>query len=37
MEKTDKVMAVSGKAKNVFKFISLVAQYKGEKQLKDIK
>lgn len=33
----DKVIAVSGKAKNVFKFLALIAQFKGEKQLKDLR
>jgi hypothetical protein len=33
----DKVIAVSGKAKNVFKFIALMAQFKGEKKLKDLR
>lgn len=32
----DKVIASSGKAKQVFKFLQLLAQRKGEKTLKDI-
>ena len=33
----EKIIAVSGKAKQVFKFIALVAQVKGEKKLKDLR
>ncbi len=33
----EKIIAVSGKAKQVFKFIALVAQFKGEKKLKDLR
>jgi hypothetical protein len=31
------VIALSGKAKQVFKFLALMAQYKGEKTLKDLR
>jgi hypothetical protein len=31
------VIALSGKAKQVFKFLALMAQFKGEKTLKDLR
>lgn len=33
----EKVIALSGKAKQVFRFLALLAQYKGEKTLKDLR
>lgn len=32
-----KVISLSGKARQVFRFISLLAQFKGEKTLKDLR
>ncbi len=33
----EKVIALSGKASQVFRFLSLLAQFKGEKTLKDLR
>jgi hypothetical protein len=33
----EKVISLSGKANQVFKFLALLAQFKGEKTLKDIR
>ena len=33
----EKVIRLSGTARQVFKFLALLAQYKGEKTLKDLR
>ena len=33
----EKVISLSGKASQVFKFLAFLAQFKGEKTLKDIR
>lgn len=33
----EKVIALSGKASQVFRFLQLLAQFKGEKTLKDLR
>jgi len=33
----EKVIALSGKARQVFRFLALLAQFKGEKTLKDLR